>query len=65
MVHMSGAADLPAIDGPTPPVAEGFLRLHRAGGDEVQVNFHDDLPDLEPFGDRVLPLREQAGLRLG
>lgn len=46
-------------------IVEYFQRLHRAGCDGVQVNFYDFLPDLEFFGDRVLPLMKQAGLRLG
>ena len=36
-----------------------------AGCDGVQVNFYDFLPDLAFFGDRVLPLMKQAGLRVG
>ena len=46
-------------------VVEWFLRLKRAGCDGVQVNFYDFLPDLELFGQRVLPLMRQAGLRVG
>jgi len=42
---------------------DAFTRLHAAGGDGVQVNFYDYLPDLEFFGARVLPLMAQAGLR--
>jgi len=45
-------------------VVEGFQRLRAAGCDGVQVNFYDYLPDLEFFGERVLPLMRQAGLRL-
>ncbi len=46
-------------------IVDHFQRLHRAGCDGVQVNFYDFLPDLEFFGDRVLPLMHQAGLRVG
>ena len=46
-------------------VVDGFIRLKEAGCDGVQVNFYDFLPDLEFFGERVLPLMHQAGLRLG
>ncbi len=46
-------------------IVNQFQRLHRAGCDGVQVNFYDFLPDLEFFGDRVLPLMHQAGLRVG
>ena len=45
-------------------VVEHFIRLKQAGCDGVQVNFYDYLPDLEYFGSRVLPLMQQAGLRL-
>ena len=45
-------------------VVDGFLRLKQAGCDGIQVNFYDFLPDLEFFGERVLPLMKQAGLRL-
>lgn len=46
-------------------IVERFQQLRRAGCDGVQVNFYDFLPDLEFFGDRVLPLMHQAGLRVG
>lgn len=46
-------------------VVEAFQRLHDAGCDGVQVNFYDFLPDLEYFGQRVVPLMAEAGLRLG
>ena len=45
-------------------VVEHIVRRRHAGGDGVQVNFYDYLPDLEHFGSRVLPLMKQAGLRL-
>lgn len=55
-VHLVGTPEM---------IVEYFQRLHRAGCDGVQVNFYDFLPDLEFFGDRVLPLMHQAGLRVG
>jgi FMNH2-dependent dimethyl sulfone monooxygenase len=42
---------------------EKMLKLHEAGIDGIQVNFYDYLPDLEYFGERVLPLMKEAGLR--
>lgn len=45
-------------------VADAILTLHRLGVDGVQLTFYDFAPDLEFFAARVLPLLEQAGLRL-
>lgn len=45
-------------------VVEQFVQLHRAGVDGLQLSFYDFKPDLEFFGDRILPLLKQAGLRL-
>ena len=45
-------------------IVEHFIQLKQAGCDGIQVNFYDYLPDLEHFGNRVLPLMQQAGLRL-
>jgi dimethylsulfone monooxygenase len=44
-------------------IVEWFVQLHAAGCDGVQVNFFDYLPDLAFFGQQVLPLMHQAGLR--
>ena len=44
-------------------IVEWFGRLHEAGCDGVQVNFFDYLPDLEYFGQEVIPLMREAGLR--
>ena len=44
-------------------IVDGFVRLHEAGCDGVQVNFFDYLPDLEFFCEHVLPLMREAGLR--
>lgn len=45
-------------------VVEQFVQLKRAGIDGLQMSFYDFKPDLEFFGDRILPLMKQAGLRL-
>lgn len=45
-------------------VVEQFIQLQRAGIDGLQLSFYDFKPDLEFFGDRILPLMQQAGLRL-
>ncbi|UDQ87224.1 LLM class flavin-dependent oxidoreductase [Xanthobacter autotrophicus] len=52
------------IVGTPTQVVEGFQRLKAAGCDGVQVNFYDFLPDLKFFGERVLPIMHEAGLRL-
>lgn len=44
-------------------VADRLARLHEAGVDGVQLTFYDYLPDLEHFGQEILPLLESAGLR--
>jgi hypothetical protein len=38
--------------------------LKRAGCNGIQVAFFDFAPDLEFFGEAVLPLMYQAGLRI-
>lgn len=45
-------------------VVEQFVALKQAGVDGLQLSFFDFKPDLEFFGDRILPLLKQAGLRL-
>jgi FMNH2-dependent dimethyl sulfone monooxygenase len=45
-------------------VVDKLVGLKRAGCDGVQVAFFDFAPDLEFFGEAVLPLMRQAGLRL-
>jgi FMNH2-dependent dimethyl sulfone monooxygenase len=45
-------------------VVDQFLQLRKAGIDGLQLSFFDFQPDLEFFGERVIPLMEQAGLRL-
>lgn len=44
-------------------VVDQIMMLHKAGCDGIQVNFYDYVKDLEFFGERVLPLLKQAGLR--
>lgn len=45
-------------------VVEQFVALKAAGVDGLQLSFYDFAPDLAFFGDRILPLMKQAGLRL-
>lgn len=45
-------------------VIDKLLGLKQAGCDGIQVAFFDFAPDLECFGEAVLPLMRQAGLRL-
>jgi dimethylsulfone monooxygenase len=45
-------------------VVEQFVKLKQAGIDGLQLSFFDFQPDLEFFGERVLPLMRDAGLRL-
>jgi len=45
-------------------VVDKLVGLKLAGCDGVQVAFFDFAPDLEFFGEAVLPLMQQAGLRL-
>jgi len=51
------------IVGSPQTVVDWLVRLSGTGVDGVQVNFFDFRPDLEFFGERVLPLMKQAGLR--
>jgi dimethylsulfone monooxygenase len=52
-----------SITGSPEEVADYIVRLHRAGIDGVQLSFFDFQPDLDFFGERVLPLLCEAGLR--
>ncbi|RQS62639.1 LLM class flavin-dependent oxidoreductase [Burkholderia sp. Bp8963] len=52
-----------SITGSPEEVVDYILRLHRAGIDGVQLSFYDFKPDLDFFGERVLPLLREAGLR--
>jgi FMNH2-dependent dimethyl sulfone monooxygenase len=51
------------IVGSPEQIADYIVRLKKAGIDGVQLSFFDFAPDLDFFGDRVLPLLRQAGLR--
>jgi FMNH2-dependent dimethyl sulfone monooxygenase len=51
------------IIGTPEQVADYIVRLKQAGIDGVQLSFFDFKPDLTFFGERVLPLLHQAGLR--
>jgi len=52
------------IVGSPEQVADYIIRLNRTGLDGMQVSFFDFEPDLQFFGERVLPLLYQAGLRI-
>ena len=45
-------------------VVDKLAQLKRAGCDGIQVAFFDFAPDLEFFGEAVLPLMHRAGLRI-
>ncbi|KAJ0305849.1 hypothetical protein COL5a_002651 [Colletotrichum fioriniae] len=45
-------------------VVEQLDALHKVGIDGVQINFYDFAPDLEYFGEKILPLLKEAGLRV-
>lgn len=45
-------------------IVEHFVSLKEAGCDGVQLTFYDFAPDLEYFGEAVLPLMHEAGLRI-
>jgi alkanesulfonate monooxygenase SsuD/methylene tetrahydromethanopterin reductase-like flavin-dependent oxidoreductase (luciferase family) len=45
-------------------VVDKLARLKQAGCDGIQVAFFDFAPDLEFFGEAVLPMMVQAGLRV-
>jgi len=44
-------------------VVDWFIAAKAAGCDGVQISFFDFLPDLEHFGNKVLPMMIEAGLR--
>jgi FMNH2-dependent dimethyl sulfone monooxygenase len=52
------------IIGSPESVVDKLVQLKRAGCDGIQVAFFDFAPDLEFFGEAVLPLMRQAGLRI-
>ena len=51
------------IVGTPEQVADYILRLKQVGIDGIQLSFFDFKPDLAFFGERVLPLLKQSGLR--
>ena len=53
------------IIGTPEQVVEQLAALHKVGIDGVQLSFYDFAPDLDYFGERILPLLAQAGLRIG
>ncbi|KAN0112437.1 monooxygenase [Hyaloscypha variabilis] len=52
------------IIGSPEQVVEQLAALHRIGIDGVQLCFYDFKTDLEYFGRKILPLLEEAGLRV-
>ncbi|MBO7746967.1 LLM class flavin-dependent oxidoreductase [Paenibacillus sp. MWE-103] len=52
------------IVGSPEDVAEQLKQLHATGIDGIQITFYDYEPELAYFGESVIPLLEQAGLRL-
>jgi FMNH2-dependent dimethyl sulfone monooxygenase len=52
------------IIGSPEQVVEQLVALKATGIDGIQLSFYDFAPDLAYFGERILPLMKQAGLRL-
>ncbi len=52
------------IVGSPADVVEQLTRLHEAAIDGVQITFYDYEPELAYFGESVIPLMQEAGLRL-
>ncbi|RSL62268.1 hypothetical protein CEP53_004810 [Fusarium sp. AF-6] len=52
------------IIGSPEQVVAHLAALHQLGIDGVQISFYDFAKDLEYFGDRILPLLKEAGLRV-
>ncbi len=52
------------IVGTPEQVVDQLLALKKTGIDGVQLGFYDFLPEIGYFGERILPLLKQAGLRL-
>lgn len=51
------------IIGSPEQVVEQLVALKATGIDGIQLSFYDFAPDLAYFGERILPLMKQAGLR--
>lgn len=62
--HRALGGNLHVVGSPE-QIVEQFISLKNAGCDGVQLTFYDFAPDLEYFGEAVLPLMQQAKLRLG
>jgi len=52
------------IIGTPEQVVDQLVALKKTGIDGVQLGFYDFLPEIGYFGERILPLLKQAGLRL-
>ena len=52
------------IIGSPEQIVERFLQLKKAGCDGVQLTFFDFALDLAFFGEKVMPLMKEAGLRI-
>ena len=62
-LHRALGGNLHMVGSPE-QIVEHFISLKKAGCDGVQITFYDFAPDLEYFGEAVLPLMHQAGLRV-
>lgn len=64
MVHnlVAGYAALPLVGTPE-QIADGLAAFHKAGMDGVTLSWVDYREGIARFGEQVLPLLEQAGLR--
>ncbi|KAF2017498.1 flavin utilizing monooxygenase [Aaosphaeria arxii CBS 175.79] len=52
------------IIGSPEQVADQIEALHKIGIDGIQLCFYDFLPDLKHFGEKILPLLKERGLRV-
>ncbi|BDD62635.1 hypothetical protein MPDQ_001586 [Monascus purpureus] len=52
------------IIGTPAQIVDQITALHRIGIDGIQINFYDFRVDLEHFGQKILPLLKEAGLRI-
>ncbi|MGD9803490.1 MAG: LLM class flavin-dependent oxidoreductase [Hyphomicrobiaceae bacterium] len=62
-LHRALGGNLHLVGSPE-QIVDGFIQLKNAGCDGVQLTFYDFAPDLAYFGEAVLPLMVEAGLRL-
>jgi FMNH2-dependent dimethyl sulfone monooxygenase len=62
-LHRAIGGNLHLVGSPE-QIVDGFLKLKAAGVDGVQLTFYDFAADLEQFGEKVLPLMVEAGLRI-